>query len=113
VWVPSPRACGSGLELQHRRRARCEGRIRYAKDTSLRNLLLHGYAQNQIWCEIVALACELLAWMVMLAQSGKTRRWEPRRIRLRLFSAAARIVRGGLPSSPFAGSGPAACSRSC
>ena len=28
---------------------------------------LHGFAQNQIWCEIVALACELLAWMQMLA----------------------------------------------
>jgi hypothetical protein len=39
-------------------RARCEDRIRCAKDTGLRNLPLHGYAQNQIWCEIVALACE-------------------------------------------------------
>ena len=55
------------LELRHRRRARCEDRIRNAKDTGLRNLPLHGYAQNQIWCEIVALAGELLAWMQMLA----------------------------------------------
>ena len=55
------------LELRHRRRARCEDRIRNAKDTGLRNLPLHGYEQNQIWCEIVALACELLAWMQMLA----------------------------------------------
>ena len=51
------------LELRHRRRARCEDRIRCAKDTGLRNLPLHGFAQNQIWSEIVALACELLAWM--------------------------------------------------
>jgi Transposase DDE domain group 1 len=83
------------LELRHRRRARCEDRIRCAKDTGLRNLPLHGYAQNQIWCEIVALACELLAWMAMLALTGQARRWEPRRLRLRLFSAAGRIVRGG------------------
>ena len=55
------------LELRHRRRARCEDRIRCAKDTGLRNLPLQGFAQNQIWCEIVALACELLAWMQMLA----------------------------------------------
>jgi hypothetical protein len=41
------------LELQHRRRARCEDRIRNAKDTGLRNLPLHGFAQNQIWCQIV------------------------------------------------------------
>jgi hypothetical protein len=83
------------LELRHRRRARCEDRIRCAKDTGLRNLPLHGYAQNQIWCEIVALACELLAWMAMLALTGPARRWEPRRLRLRLLSVAGRIVRGG------------------
>ena len=83
------------LELRHRRRARCEDRIRAAKDTGLRNLPLHGFAQNQIWCEIVAMACELLAWMQMLALDGTARRWEPKRLRLRLFSAAGRLVRGG------------------
>src|ERR1022692_3204597 len=82
------------LELRHRRRARCEDRIRCAKDTGLRNLPLHGYAQNQIWCEIVALASELTAWMQMLALTGAARRWEPKRLRLRLFSAAGRLVRG-------------------
>jgi hypothetical protein len=49
------------LELRHRRRARCEDRIRCAKDTGLRSLPLHGFAQNQVWCEIVALTCELTA----------------------------------------------------
>jgi DDE family transposase len=83
------------LELRHRRRARCEDRIRGAKDTGLRNLPLQGFAQNQVWCEIVALACELVAWMQMLALHGTARRWEPKRLRLRLFSAAGRIVRGG------------------
>jgi hypothetical protein len=83
------------LELRHRRRARCEDRIRNAKDTGLRNLPLKGYAQNQIWCEIVALACELLAWTQMVALAGEARRWEPKRLRLRLFSIAGRLVRGG------------------
>jgi hypothetical protein len=83
------------LELRHRRRARCEDRIRCAKDTGLRNLPLHGFGQNQIWCEIVAMACELLAWTAMLALTGTARRWEPKKLRLRLFSAAGRIVRGG------------------
>ena len=83
------------LELRHRRRARCEDRIRSAKDTGLRNLPLHGYAQNQIWCEIVALACELLAWTQILALTGTARRWEPKRLRLRLFAVAGRIVHGG------------------
>jgi hypothetical protein len=83
------------LELRHRRRARCEDRIRCAKDTGLRNLPLHGFGQNQIWTEIVALACELLAWTQMLALNGPARRWEPKRLRLRLFSPAGRLVRGG------------------
>jgi hypothetical protein len=83
------------LELRHRRRARCEDRIRAAKDTGLRNLPLHGFGQNQIWCELVAMASELLAWMQMLALDGPARGWEPKRLRLRLFSAAGRLVRGG------------------
>jgi hypothetical protein len=83
------------LELRHRRRARCEDRIRAAKDTGLRNLPLHSYAQNQIWCEITAMACELLAWMGLLALTGNARRWEPKRLRLRLFSAAGRLARSG------------------
>jgi Transposase DDE domain group 1 len=83
------------LELRHRRRARCEDRIRCAKDTGLRNLPLHGYDQNKIWCEIVALACELLTWMQMIALTGPARSWEPKRLRLRLFSVAGRLTRGG------------------
>ena len=31
----------------------------------------------------------------MLALAGKARRWEPKRLRLRLFSAAGRLARGG------------------
>jgi len=87
------------LELRHRRRARAEDRIRVAKDTGLTNLPLHEFTQNQIWCAIVALACELTAWMQMLAFTGanhhEARRWEPKRLRLRLFSTAARIAHTG------------------
>ncbi len=84
------------LELRHRRRARCEDRIRIAKDTGLTNLPLHDFAQNQLWCAIVSLACELTAWMQMLALTGHdARRWEPKRLRLRLFSIAARLARHG------------------
>ncbi|SFY43245.1 IS1380 family transposase [Streptomyces atratus] len=85
----------AGLELRHRQRARCEDRIRDARSTGLRNLPLHAFAQNQIWLEIVQLALDLLAWMPMLALTGKTRRWEPKKLRLRLFSAAAQLVTTG------------------
>ncbi|GAA5117063.1 IS1380 family transposase [Haloechinothrix salitolerans] len=82
------------LELRHRRRARCEDRIRICKDTGLSNLPLHDFAQNQIWLAIVALAVELTAWMQLLALADHpARRWEPKRLRLRLFSIAGRIAR--------------------
>src|SRR5258705_3323707 len=82
------------LELRHRRRARAEDRIRAAKDTGLANLPLHGFNQNRIWCAIVQLAMELTAWLQMLAlHDHPARRWEPKRLRLRLFSIAARIAR--------------------
>jgi hypothetical protein len=83
------------LELRHRQRARAEDRVRAARDTGLRNLPLHHTAQNQIWLEIVQLALELLAWMPMLALTGPARRWEPKRLRLRLFSTAAQLVTTG------------------
>ena len=84
------------LELRHRRRARCEDRIRLAKDTGLTNLPLHGFTQNQIWCAIVALASELTAWMQLLAlhDTDGARRWEPKRLRYRLFTIPAVLVRG-------------------
>jgi len=84
------------LELRHRRRARCEDRIRVSKDTGLMNLPLFGFTQNQIWCAIVALAVEITAWMQMLALTGHAaRRWEPKRLRLRLFTLPATIARTG------------------
>jgi hypothetical protein len=81
------------LELRHRRRARAEDRIRCAKDTGLANLPLHDFTQNQIWCAIVALAADLVAWMQTLALTGhEARRWEPKRLRLRLLSIAGRLA---------------------
>ncbi|MEO7017804.1 MAG: IS1380 family transposase [Leifsonia sp.] len=84
------------LELRHRRRARCEDRIRNGKDLGLRNLPLRGFGQNRIWCQIVALASELTAWMGLLAHpTHEARRWEPKRLRFRLYSIAAVIARSG------------------
>jgi Transposase DDE domain group 1 len=82
------------LELRHRRRARCEDRIRVAKDTGLANLPLHGFDQNRIWCALVQLAMDLTTWLQMLAfDEHPARRWEPKRLRLRLFSIAGRLAR--------------------
>ena len=96
----TPRSAGwrlADLEVRHRQRARCEDRIRGLKDTGLRNLPFHGYAQNRIWLEVVALAADLLAWTQTLAfdQHEPARRWEPKRLRFRILAVAGRIIRSG------------------
>ncbi len=85
------------LEVRHRQRARCEDRIRAQKDTGMRNLPFHGYAHNQIWLEIAALAADLLAWTQTLAWDTHqpARRWEPKRLRLRILAVAGRIIHSG------------------
>src|SRR5688500_10047911 len=97
---PSPTFTARGqladLELRHRRRARAEDRIRAAKDSGLANLPLHDFAQNQIWCALVALAGDLVAWTQTLALAGHdARRWEPKRLRLRLLTIPARYALTG------------------
>lgn len=82
------------LELRHRRRARCEDRIRAAKDTGLRNLPFRSFDANRIWLAIVALALDLIAWCQTIAlHDHRARRWEPKTLRLQLFSLPARIAR--------------------
>lgn len=85
------------LEVRHRQRARCEDRIRGLKDTGLRNLPFHGYAQNRLWMEVVALAADLLAWTQTLAfdTHEPARRWEPKRLRFRILAVAGRLIRTG------------------
>lgn len=58
------------LERRHRRRARCEDRIRAAKQTGLRNFPLFDFDQNKIWLAIVMLANQLTAWLQLLALAG-------------------------------------------
>src|SRR5690349_11290200 len=58
-------------------------------------ITLKGFARNQLWCEIVVLACELLAWTQMLALAGAAHRWESKRLRLRIFSVDGRLASSG------------------
>ena len=84
------------LELRHRRRARCEDRIRIAKDTGLANLPLASFAANRIWCAVVALATEITAWIQLLAFTGNpARRWEPKKLRYRIFTIPATLAHTG------------------
>jgi Transposase DDE domain group 1 len=85
----------AGLDLRHRRRARCEDRIRNAKDTGAHNLPYQSFAANQIWLQLVLLAQALTAHLQQLALTGSLTVAEPKRLRLHLFSVAARLIRTG------------------
>lgn len=53
----------------------------------------HGVDQNRIWVAIAALAQDLLAWCARLALPVAARTDEPKRLRLRIFAVAGRLVR--------------------
>lgn len=73
-----------------------QDRIRTLKDTGLTNLPLQAFGKNEIWLELAALAYELLTWTQLLAwPNHSARRWEPKRLRLRILSVAARIITTG------------------
>jgi hypothetical protein len=82
------------LEARHRAHARVEDRIRCAKDTGLRRLPSREFAINQAWCVAAAIACDLIAWLQILALDGDLARAEPKRLRYRLLHTAARLTHG-------------------
>ncbi len=81
------------LETRHRQRARCEDRIRDAKDTGLDRLPYADAASNAIWLQIVLLAMDLTTWAQQIALTGAWRVARPRTLRVKLFATAARYVR--------------------
>lgn len=87
-----PRSDLPTLETRHRLRARCEDRIRDAKDTGLDRLPFHDAASNAIWLQIVLLAIDLTTWAQQLALTGRWRVARPKTLRIKLFATAARYV---------------------
>ncbi|MGW5673328.1 IS1380 family transposase [Micromonospora sp. NPDC003776] len=82
------------LEARHRAHARVEDRIRCAKDTGLRRLPSREFAINAAWCQIAAMAGDLIAWLQLLTLDGDLAKAEPKRLRYRLLHTAARLTRG-------------------
>jgi hypothetical protein len=82
------------LEARHRIHARVEDGIRTAKATGLRRMPSKLWGHNHAWCQVVALAVDLLAWMRHLTLDGDLAKAEPKTLRYRLLHTAARITRG-------------------
>jgi hypothetical protein len=82
------------LEARHRVHARVEDGVRTAKATGLRRMPSKSWGINEAWCQVVALAVDLLAWLRHLALDGDLAKAEPKTLRYRLLHTAARITRG-------------------
>lgn len=82
------------LEARHRVHARVEDGVRTAKATGLRRLPSKDWGINAAWCQVVALAVDLLAWLRHLTLDGDLAKAEPKTIRYRLLHTAARITHG-------------------
>jgi Transposase DDE domain group 1 len=82
------------LEARHRVHARVEDGVRNAKATGLRRLPSKLWGINDAWCQVVALAVDLLAWLRHLALTGDLAKAEPKTLRYRLLHTAARITHG-------------------
>jgi hypothetical protein len=82
------------LEACHRVQARVESRIRCGKDTGLRRMPSKSAAINRAWTTTVGIACDLLAWLQLLACDGDLATAEPKTLRYRLLHTAGRIIHG-------------------
>src|ERR1019366_3405332 len=78
----------------HRAQARVEDRIRGAKATGLRHLPSRNYQVNTAWCQAASIACDLLAWLRLLALDGDLATAEPKTLRYKILHTAARIAKG-------------------
>lgn len=82
------------LEARHRTQARVEDRIRCGKSTGLGHLPSRSCKVSTAWCQAASIACDLLAWLRLLALDGDLARAEPKTLRYRILHTAGRIVKG-------------------
>ncbi len=80
------------LERDHRARARCEDRIRCAKQMGLELLPFGDFEMNAVWLELVLIAGALLAWADTLLLRGELSGLEPKRLRYRALHTAGRLA---------------------
>jgi hypothetical protein len=85
---------GNAIELErdHRARARCEDRIRCAKQMGLELLPFGDFEMNAVWMELVLIAGALVAWADLLVLRGELSGLEPKRLRYRALHTAGRLA---------------------
>jgi hypothetical protein len=82
------------LDCRHRTHARVEAKIRDSKAESLNRFPSRFMKINQAWLAVTALACNLRAWLQLLALEGELAKATPKTLRYRFLHVPAVIVRG-------------------
>jgi hypothetical protein len=81
------------LDARHRVHARVEDRIRVGKDTGAARMPSHRFATNTAWYRLQAIACDLIAWLQLLACHGQIANAEPRTLQYAILHAPAMLTR--------------------
>ena len=82
------------LELRHRRRARCEDRSAAPRTPACGTCRCTASPRTRSGPRSSPWPATCSPGLQCSPSTGPARRWEPKRLRLRLFSAAGRLVRG-------------------
>jgi hypothetical protein len=90
----TPRGQVQFLEARHRTQARVEDCIRTGKSTGPGHMPSRDYQVSTAWCQAASIACDLLAWLRLLALDGDLAKAEPKTLRYKILHTAGRIVRG-------------------
>jgi hypothetical protein len=80
------------LDARHRVHARVEDRIRVGKDTGAARMPSQRFAANTAWYRIQAIACDLIAWLQLLACHGELAHHEPRTLQYAVLHAPATLT---------------------
>jgi hypothetical protein len=82
------------LDARHRKHARVEPKIRDQKASGMRLLPSREMPVNTAWLAATAIACDLRAWLQLLALDGDLAKATPKTLRYRILHVPARLVRG-------------------
>lgn len=80
------------LKQDHRARARCEDRIRCAKQMGLELLPFQGFGMNAVWVELVLISQAVVAWADALVLRGEFQGLEPKGLSYRALHTAGRLA---------------------
>jgi DDE family transposase len=81
------------LDARHRPHARVEDRIRVGKHIGAARLPSQTLASNTAWYRLQAIACDLIAWLQLLACHGPLAHAEPRTLQHTVLHAPATLTR--------------------